>query len=397
MLRRLQSFWVNPGFILAVYILVAVVASIQSVLIGTHVKDGHVFTDYNNYIIFRNSFSHLLHGKNLYVLYLDEQADLYKYSPTFALLMAPFPFLPDVVGLALWNLLNALVLLFSLRLLPFTPRQVAQLSWFVLLELLTSMQNAQSNGLMAGLMIASIALMERKKILPAVILLMLSVMVKIYGAIGFLLFLFYPGKWKQAFYIVLVGIVIFALPLVVVSPANLIWQYQNWKIMLAADKAASYGMSVMGWLHSWFGLSSGKDWVSIIGFVLLLLPLIRIKSYSDEGFRWLYLADILLWVIIFNYKAESPTFIIAVAGVGIRHYILPASLWNKTLMWLVFIFTCMSPTDIFPPWVRSHLLIPYTVKALPCILAWAVITWDLLRYRPGSFKSQNTVVAPSGS
>jgi hypothetical protein len=43
---------------------------------------------------------------------------LYKYSPAFALFMAPFAMLSDFFGLPLWNLLNALVLLSAIFYLP---------------------------------------------------------------------------------------------------------------------------------------------------------------------------------------------------------------------------------------------------------------------------------------
>src|SRR3954471_22517236 len=60
----------------------------------------------NNFLIFRAAFEHLLAGRNMYVLHPTEHADLFKYSPTFALLFAPFARLPFGVALLGWNLLN---------------------------------------------------------------------------------------------------------------------------------------------------------------------------------------------------------------------------------------------------------------------------------------------------
>jgi len=377
------DFLLKPNVLLIVYTLIAVIASIQAIMIGTHIKDGHVFTDYNNYVIFKYSFSHLIQNKNLYTYYLDEQADLYKYSPTFAMFMGLFTKLPDMVGLSIWNCINAVSLFFSIRLLSLSERQKSLLLWFMLLELLTSMQNAQSNGLMAALMIAAFACMEQKKIFLAALWIALATFIKIYGCFAFLLFLFYPGRLKQIVYPAVIFLVLAILPLIFVSPANLLWQYQNWKILLATDKATSYGLSVMGWLHSWFGLNSGKDLISWIGLALLLLPLVRIKMYSSYMFRMLFLASVLIWVIIFNYKAESPTFIIAVAGVGLRHFVLGKSVFNNLIMLFVFLFTCMSPTDLFPAVVRNSFFVPYAIKAIPCIFVWFVTTYELLTLKPG--------------
>ncbi|MBK7855412.1 MAG: DUF2029 domain-containing protein [Bacteroidetes bacterium] len=68
---------------------------------------------YNNYLIFKDSFQHFLQGLNLYANY--PPVDLFKYSPTFAVLMSPFAFLPDWLGLTLWNLLNAMLFFMQLK------------------------------------------------------------------------------------------------------------------------------------------------------------------------------------------------------------------------------------------------------------------------------------------
>src|SRR5438128_8002394 len=76
------------------------------------------YTHYNNFLIFRQSFDHLIHNMDLYSSQVPEHYDFYKYSPTFATLMAPFALLPVLPGLILWNLLNALALFFAINSLP---------------------------------------------------------------------------------------------------------------------------------------------------------------------------------------------------------------------------------------------------------------------------------------
>src|SRR4051794_1450832 len=53
----------------------------------------------NNFLISRAAFEHLRAARDLYAAYPAEHADLFKYTPTFALLFAPFARLP--FGLAL--------------------------------------------------------------------------------------------------------------------------------------------------------------------------------------------------------------------------------------------------------------------------------------------------------
>ncbi len=158
-----RVFLLSRHTLFIVYTLLAIAASLQLILIGSHIAGGYVYTDYNNYVIFRQSFFHLIEGKNLYALYPAEQWDGFKYSPTFALTIGLVAHLPDVMGLCAWNLLNALALFAAISMLPFKRDTLILLLWFVLIELLTSLQNAQSNGLMAGLMIAAYACMEHRE------------------------------------------------------------------------------------------------------------------------------------------------------------------------------------------------------------------------------------------
>jgi hypothetical protein len=65
---------------------------------GDLFADGGFYSYYNNYIIFKQSFFHLITRQDLYIHYPQEQYDLFKYPPTFALLFAPFSMLPDFLG-----------------------------------------------------------------------------------------------------------------------------------------------------------------------------------------------------------------------------------------------------------------------------------------------------------
>jgi hypothetical protein len=368
--------------ILYIYILVTLVASIHLYALGfSHEFGGRNYTEYNNYIIFKNSFFHLISGKDLYIYYPNEQWDLYKYSPSFALVMGALAYLPDIIGLCLWNLINALALYAAIRMLPLANKKISLLLWFILLELLTSLQSSQSNALLGALIIGAFALLERRKILWATLLLVAASFIKVYGAIGFVFFLFYPDKIKFILYSILWTVILFCVPLTVLNVHELVAQYQSWGRMMAADQAVSYGFSVMGWLHSWFGLDNIKNAAMLTGIVLFFIPLARFRQYSNPVYRIFFLAYTLIWVIIFNYKAESSTYIIAVSGIAIWYFTQPGATWKKVLLWLAFIFTCLSPTDLFPPPVRTQVMVPYVVKTVPCILVWCVLFYELLRVR----------------
>lgn len=378
---KFASFILQPKTIIGLYIILALVATLQSYLMpqNNFAAEGYAFTYYNNYVIFKESVAHLFNHTNLYTHYLTEHFDLYKYSPTFALLFSPFYILPDIIGLFVWNLLNAFVLLYALYKLPgFAKKRQSMMLLFVLIELMTAMQNEQSNGLIAGLLILSFTQLERGKYLWGTLSIVSTVFIKLFGIVAFAILLFYPKKWKLALYSLGWTILLTILPGFFVGFEQLGIQYSNWLALLQNDHSVSYGFSVMGWLHSWFGLEINKIAILAIGVVLFCLPLFKYRHYSHYAFRIQILASILLWIVIFNHKAESPTFIIAASGVALWYYTQKKTIANFILIILAFIFTILSPTDIFPHYVRHNIFVPYAVKAVPCILIWVKLIYDLM-------------------
>lgn len=379
--RTVVQFFAKEQVLLTAYVLITLLASLQQYLLADQpVGDSQLaYPKYNNYVIFKNAFFHLLANKNLYALHLNEQWDLFKYSPTFALFMGLFALLPDWLGLMLWNLLNTLIVFFGIRHLPFLGEESkVKIRWFILIELLTATQNSQSNSLILGLFIWSFINLERGKLVWATLLLLLSVFIKLFGIVGFILFLLYPRKPAAVFYTILWTVLLVTLPLMAVSHQQLFGQYQNWLVMLQNDHSNSIGLSVMGWLNTWFSLDPPKVVVVVIGGVLLLLPLLRTTQYDYYLYRLLVLSSILLWVIIFNHKAESATFIIAVGGISFWYFSQLPTLPNRILVLLAFVFTSLSPTDVFPTALRELLVYPYVLKAVFCIFIWGKITINLL-------------------
>ena len=275
--------------------------------------------------------------------------------------------------------------------------KMSLLFWFVLVEMLTSVQNAQSNGLVAGLMIAAFACMERRRVGVATLCIVIATFIKVYGGIGLCLVLFYPGKIKFAGYTIVWTLIFALLPLGVLPVQTLVWQYGNWGDVLLEDQSIRCGLSVMGWLHTWFGITIGKGIVSVAGIVLFLLPFGRRSLYNDPLFRMRILASMLIWVVIFSHMAESPTYIIAVAGVGVWYFARSAGASGVFMkkgqmmaMALVFIFTCLSPTDLFSPYLIDHFFVPYAIKAVPCILVWCITWFELMTMRKQSHPGQTS-------
>lgn len=361
------------------FVVMAVGASVQSLLVKpSGNQQTQSKTLYNNYKIFKYSFIHLSEGDDLYVAHPDDHWDLYKYSPTFAVFFGLYSVLPDGAGLTLWNLTNALVLLLAVWYLPrLNLWQRNAVLFIAAIELLTSMQNSQSNGLMAGLIILAFGCMERGRYFPAMALLAFSAYIKIFGVVGFVFCLFYPGKIKMALYALFWFVLLALLPLVFVDAPHYSALLQSWQHMLAADEPASYGFSVMGWLHAWFGIDAGKWTVALCGALLFMIPFVQYKKFSDPAFRLLALCSVLIWIVIFNHKAESPTYVIALSGVGIWFVQARKTRFNTLLFVLVFVFASLSPTDLFPAVIRREVVLPLALKAFVCIVVWVKVVADM--------------------
>ena len=91
------------------------------------------------------------------------------------------------------------------------------------------------------------------------------------------------------------------------------------------------------------------------------------------------MASVLLFVVLFSTGSESSTYVIAFAGVAVWFALQPRpyGIWPVFLLVLVLALSSLSPTDLFPRGVRETWIIPYSLKALPCVLVWLTLTVQL--------------------
>jgi len=378
-MNKIKAFFMQDKTLIGLYVLATVLASIHLYFLPNNTF-GSNYTHYNNYIIFKNSFIHLIENKNLYIEHLYDQYDLFKYSPAFALIMSPFAVLPDWLGLIFWNLLNTGLLIwavFKLNILSNTQKQITLI--IIFFETLTSLQSAQTNVMMVALFLFAYHYFENEKPHLAALMLMLSVFIKLFGLILFPLFLLYKFKGKFIFWSLIWFLVLLAIPLLVVSFEQLIFLYKSWWLMLQQDHSVSYGLSVMGWLKTWFNIEISKTIIVGFGLLILLLNILIYIKNNNILQRILLFVSCIIWVIIFNHKAESSTFVIALVGVALYYLLMPKSNLKLILLICCILLTSLSPTDMFPPYVRVHIVVPYVLKAVPCIFIWFHINYYLLQ------------------
>lgn len=343
----------------------------------------------NNFMIYRAAFRHLVAGQRLYADYPTEHTDKFKYSPTFALLFAPFSQMRVLIALLLWDSLSVFLLIYAVRkLLPGREGMVALA--LVYLEVVRSTQRAQANALVAALMILAYIAVERRRQLTAAIAIALGGFVKIFPIAVLLVAIFHPRRLRMALAFAAVVIVGAALPLLVTSPAALLSQYGAWYALEARDAFASgqggsgagvYG-GAMYQLQLWLGVKWANWPIQLFGVVIQVTPLLRRRWWSDPDFRLSYLCSLLVFVVIFNHQVESPSFVIAVTGIAVWFASSARMRFDVALMALTILIVSVSSTELVPHWLQRDLFAQYRLKTVPCALVWLVMLAELLGLRP---------------
>ena len=346
-----------------------------------------LFAPENNFLILRTSSLHLRTGQDLYAAYPAIYQDFFKYSPTFALLWTPFAALPPVPGYMLWAVACVSALYAGItRALPPAQAVVAlALSW---LAVFGDLQRSQSNALCAGLMILAWADLERGNQWRPAMAVAAATFVKLFPAAAVLLAVFHRRRIRFAVIFAAVGVAGIALPLLVTSPATLAMQYRSWFRIESHDviPLARYGTGgadlyagLMGQFRVWWGVH-WPNWPSqLAGVLILMAPLaIHRASWERRQSRVLFLASMLVFCVLFNHQAESPSYSIAIIGASIWYAVSERTWWRTALIVGCIVIVNVASTDLMPrTWYREW-YVPYLVKTIPLIPLWIVMQFELL-------------------
>jgi hypothetical protein len=342
-------------------VLYSVCAAAAAVVTWQRGRPGHWHT---TLLIFRQSFWHLFAGLNLYAPYPAEQGtaaeSVFKYSPTAALLFAPFAVVPYAVALFAWSLFSAGLLCYALlRLLPGWRGALA--AALVLPELFASMQAVSSNAVVAALIVLAFIFLEQRKQTHAALAIGVGAAMKVFPLAAAVLALFHPRRRRFAVLLAGVGVALVVLPLVVTSAARLVQQYRWWQDIERFDAHdLAFGDSVMHLIRQLVG-GTWPNWpLQAAGTVLLLLPMaLRRDQWDRADFRLRCLASLLVYALLFNHQAERPSMVIGATGVAI---------------WFVATPGLAAPTAF-----RALVALPALVglRTPPLALAWIVMQAEL--------------------
>lgn len=375
-LQAAQLILSNSRVIIAAWLVVGVAIPYTRFLAGNH----------NVYLIFCNSFFHLLNEQNLYIPYPTEYSSTFLYGPLFCLLIAPFAILPQTIGCLLYLLTSAGVLYRAIQSLPLEKRARNGICLLCLLELGNNQQYFQFNAIIAALIILAFTCILRDKSILAAACIALGLFTKIYGLVGLVFLVFCRHKAKLLAALAGWSAVFYFLPVLFSSFQFVNDSYAQWPATLIAHNQESSELggfqdkSVAGVIRR---LTQKPDLsqspILILGCVLFSLAYLRFPCYLNLRFRFLALASALMFVVLFSSAAENPTYVILQCGVATWFCAgsgLPMR-FRVPLLLAVLVFSSITPTDLFPGAIR-HAYNQYSLRVLPCVAVWLVVLYEMV-------------------
>jgi hypothetical protein len=338
---------------------------------------------FNNLLIFRQSFFHLQNETNLYLEYLKEYWDHYYYSPSFAGLVMPFSLLPVSISVFAWGLFDAAVLYYAIRQLPIGNKKQNFILILSANEMMNATSNLQSNGMMAATIILSFVYLIQQKEARSSLMILLGFFIKLYSITGLAFFFFTKNKKRFLISFLVWLVVLILLPLLFTTPSFLLQSYKDWfqalslKSNFDITKPLHQNMvdiTLQGMIKRIFNIASLNKWVVIVPALLVFgAQYLYYKHFSNPIYRLYILCSVLLFIIVFNTGTESPTYIIGVPAICLWYVLQAKTKWINAIFIVAIFFSSFSYSDIFTPYVRTHIMMPYALKALGCFIIWVVI------------------------
>lgn len=375
MIKSFPTLFTNPIFsnrrnVNIIYVTAALLISMKIYFLET----------WDNYECFSASFNHLRNNLDLYKAYPLEYQTLFVYSPSFAVFMGIYQFFPDGIGILLWNLTHTLTFLTAVHFLPVSEKNKVFILWFCLVEFITAAENVQTNASVAALIMLVFIYQQKGKINWSGFFFALGLFFKIYVITSGVFFLLFKKKAGFAVRVLAWSLVFFALPLLFISFDQLMFLYGSWLERLQ-KQSARHSLSLLGVIDLFHIEGWKQEYIIIAGVITMLLVLTKKELYRNLEMQLAYLGALLMFTIIFNPGVESPTYIIAVPGVAFWYLFGPQKPTRIYLLISVFIFTCLSPTEIFPGFIRDQVFNPLHIKTIPVIITWFVCIFELFSWK----------------
>lgn len=348
----------------------------------------------NNYLIFKYTYVHAVEGKTLYGVYPQEYDDKNHYGPFFSLLIAPYALLPDWAGHFFWVASLVTLFVWAIWMLPLEVWQRNAILLICFNELLTAGFNVQFNIAIAALITLTFVLIHRGKEFWAPLPILIGTFVKLYGIVGFAFFFLVKNKPKFILGCVVWSVILLAAPMILSSPEYVLNMYAEWYKYLVIKNNENVSLisyqdiSIMGFFRRVTGDPTLPNTPFILaGIALFGLPYLKFSRYKERAYQLLLLASTLMFPVIFSSSSESSTYIIVFVGIATWFVIQerPVAKWVWFLLALAILFGSFNTVDFYPQSFRTQLRL-YSIKAVPCVLIWLAVIYQMVQAEMSRFQ-----------
>lgn len=305
-----------------------------------------------------------LNGEDIYV----PQREFYRYSPIFAVVLAPLAVLPDGLSAAAWKLVNCGLFAWGLyvwcrRLTPrrLSANETAAALLLVIPLALHSLYNSQANLMMLGSLLLGLSAAGEGKWNRAAGWLAWATLIKGYPlAMAMLLGTLFPWQFVARFTAALAGGLL--LPFAAHRPAVVIMQYQSWWHHLRdSTQMMRERLRSIDQLFVVVGHPISERTFAVVGavagIVVLAVCLMIARRWADRR-EVIFRASLwfLLWVVLFGPATEACTYVVAappVAWAIVEAWHCRASFIGRALPVASLLMMGPMVTDMFGQLIRN--------------------------------------------
>lgn len=305
---------------------------------------------------------------------LVKNLDVFLYGPVFNVFFAPFAFLPKWMGPFAWNIFNYSLYFLAIFTLPerFSKEVKCRFFLYTFLILATSLLSFQANVMVAYIFLFSYSLLERNKPHWAIMLILFSGFVKVYGIFQLALLLCYPKFWRNMGYVAL-GILFFLLlPIINTKIASWTEYYGSWIDMLTSHKD-NRPWQTFYYMKPWNNISFASLYIQLGTLLsLMVLYLANYKRFFANTFRVQVLGILMGWMVLFSNAADTHTHLITIVGFALWYWSRSEhGVVDKIFYYALLIVVIVVPVDIIcPPFIMRFLFWKLSLHLWLTLINW---------------------------
>lgn len=344
-MKKFVQFFMNPRNLYFLGLIVVFGISFSEVMRGRE----------NNFKIFSHATKLFWQGISPYGeswKTMTTGLDVYLYGPVFNVFFAPFAYLPKMIGPFVWNVFNYSLYFLSIFTLPskFTPEIKSKIFLYTFLILAAAHLSFQANVMVAYIFLFSFSLFEKDKPFWAIVLILFSGFVKVYGVFQLGLLLCYPRLWRNVFYTLSIAVFFVIIPVINAKIGNVLAYYMTWIDMIAGHKADRVWQTFY-YMKPWQNISAYSVYIQLgtLGTLATIL-LLSFKKINSVNFRLQSLGILMTWMVLFSNAADTHTYLIAMLGYMIWYWSLESHhLFDKVMFYTLLIVVIVVPIDVLCP------------------------------------------------